>query len=76
MVEEFYVWALDLLNLFLNHWKCIAAVQLAKNNKSVSGSKHIDIKYSVMGEHVQENKVSIERISTEWDFDPILWFCF
>ena len=42
-----------------------AAVFLAKNNKSGSRSKHIDIKYLSIREHVKEKKVVIEHISTE-----------
>ena len=41
-----------------------AAVFLAKNNKSGSRSKHIDIKYLAIREHVKENKVVVEHIST------------
>ena len=41
-----------------------AAVFLAKNNKSGSRSKHIDIKYLSIREHVKSNKVAIEHIST------------
>ena len=36
-----------------------AAVFLAKNNKSWSRSKHIDIKYLAIREHVKENKWSL-----------------
>ncbi|CAL9098155.1 unnamed protein product [Musa textilis] len=42
-----------------------AAVFMAKNNKSGSRSKHIDIKYLAIREHVKEKKVVIEHISTE-----------
>ena len=42
-----------------------AAVFLAKNNKSESRSKHVDIKYLAIREHVKEKKVVIEHISTE-----------
>ena len=42
-----------------------AAVFLAKNNKSGSRSKHIDIKYLAIREYVKEKKVVIEHISTE-----------
>ena len=42
-----------------------AAVFMAKNNKSGSRSKHIDIKYLAVKERVQEKKVIIEHISTE-----------
>ena len=38
-------------------------VFLAKNNKSGSHSKHIDIKYLAIREHVKSNKVAIEHIS-------------
>ena len=41
------------------------AVFLAKNNKSGSRSKHINIKYLVIREHVKEKQVVIEHISTE-----------
>ncbi|RVW43322.1 Retrovirus-related Pol polyprotein from transposon TNT 1-94 [Vitis vinifera] len=42
-----------------------AAVFMAKNNKSGSQIKHIDIKYLAIREHVKEKKVVIEHISTE-----------
>ena len=38
---------------------------MAKNNKSRSRSKHIDIKYLAIRERVKELKVVIEHISTE-----------
>ena len=41
------------------------AVFMAKNNKSGSRSKHIDIKYLAIRERVREMKVVIEHISTE-----------
>ena len=41
------------------------AVFLAKNDKSGSRSKHIDIKYLGIREHVKENKVVIENMSTK-----------
>ena len=41
------------------------AVFMAKNNKSGSRSKHIGIKYLAIREHVKEEKVVIEHISTE-----------
>ena len=40
-------------------------VFMAKNNKSGSRSKHIDIKYLATKERVKENKVVIEHVSTE-----------
>ncbi|KAL3741695.1 hypothetical protein ACJRO7_017203 [Eucalyptus globulus] len=42
-----------------------AAVFMAKNAKSGSRSKHIDIKYLAIRERVKENKVVIEHVSTE-----------
>ena len=42
-----------------------AAVFMAKNNKSESRSKHIDIKYLAIRERVKEMKVVIEHISIE-----------
>ena len=42
-----------------------AVVFMAKNNKSGSRSKHIDIKYLAIRERVKEEKVVIEHISTE-----------
>ena len=41
------------------------AVFMAKNNKSCSRSKHIDIKYLAIRECVKEKKVVIEHVSTE-----------
>ena len=41
------------------------AVFLAKNNTNGSRSKHIDIKYLAIGEHVKEKKVVIEHINIE-----------
>ena len=41
------------------------SVFLAKNNKSGSRSKHTDIKYLAIREHVKEKQVVIEHISTE-----------
>jgi hypothetical protein len=43
----------------------LAAVFMAKNNKSGSRSKHIDIKYLAIRERIKEKKVVIEHISTE-----------
>ncbi|RVW23075.1 hypothetical protein VitviT2T_005480 [Vitis vinifera] len=40
-------------------------VFMAKNNKTGSRSKHIDIKYLAISERVKEKKVVIEHISTE-----------
>ena len=42
-----------------------ATVFWAKNNKSGSQSKHIDIRYLAIREHVKEKQVVIEHISTE-----------
>ena len=41
------------------------AMFLAKNNKSESRSKHIDIKYLAIREHVKQKQVVTEHISTE-----------
>ncbi|KAL6342704.1 hypothetical protein AAG906_013110 [Vitis piasezkii] len=49
------------LRIYCNNF---VAVFLAKNNKNGSHSKHIDIKYLAITEHVKSNKVSIEHIST------------
>ena len=38
---------------------------MAKNNKSSSRNKHIDIKYLAIREHVKEKTVVIEHVSTE-----------
>jgi hypothetical protein len=43
----------------------LAVVFMAKNNKSGSRSKHIDIKYLAIRERVKEKKVVIEHISIE-----------
>ena len=40
-------------------------VFMAKNNKSSSRNKHIDIKYLAIREHVKEKTVVIEHVSTE-----------
>ena len=50
----------------------LVAVFLAKNNKSKSQSKHIDIKYFAIREHVLEKKVVIEHISIELMIDDPL----
>ncbi|KAL0421272.1 UNVERIFIED_CONTAM: Secreted RxLR effector protein [Sesamum latifolium] len=42
-----------------------ATVFMAKNNKSGSRSKHIDIKYLAIRKRVKEGKVVIEHINTE-----------
>ena len=39
-----------------------AAVRFSKNNKTTGGSKHIDIKYLVVEEKVQNGVVFIEHI--------------
>ena len=41
------------------------AVFMAKNNKSGSRNKHIDIKYLAIRERVRYKKVVIEHVSTE-----------
>ena len=42
-----------------------SAIFLAKNDKSGSRSKHIDIKYLAIRERVKEHKVVIEHVSTK-----------
>ncbi|KAL3533116.1 hypothetical protein ACH5RR_006637 [Cinchona calisaya] len=42
-----------------------AIIFMAKNNKSGSRSKHIDIKYLAIQERVKENKVVIEHVNIE-----------
>ena len=50
-----------------------AAVFMAKNNKNGSRSKHIDIKYLAIREHVKEKKVVVEHISTKLMIaDPLI----
>lgn len=41
------------------------AIFMAKNNKSGSRSKHIDIKYLAIQERVKEKTVGIDHVSTE-----------
>ena len=41
------------------------AVQYAHNNKSSGAAKHIDIKYYVVKDKVQDQVISLEHISTE-----------
>ena len=48
----------------LLHCDNSAAVFMAKNNKSGSQSKHIDIKYLAIRERIKDKKVIIEHIST------------
>lgn len=43
----------------------LAAVFMAKNNKSGSRNKDIDIKYLAIRERVKEKKVVIDHVSTE-----------
>ena len=43
----------------------LIVVFMAKNNKSESQSKHIDIKYLAIRERVKDKKVVIEHIRTE-----------
>ena len=48
------------------------AVRFSKNNKTLEGSKHIDIKYLVVREKVQNGVVSIEHIkNTLMLVDPL-----
>ena len=48
------------------------AVRFSKNNKTTEGSKHIDIKYLVLREKIQNGVVSIEHIkNTLMLVDPL-----
>ena len=48
------------------------AVRFSKNNKTTRGSKHIDIKYLVVREKVQNEVVSIEHIKNTFMLaDPL-----
>ncbi|CAN6443374.1 unnamed protein product [Victoria cruziana] len=42
-----------------------SAVQFSNNNRSLSKSKHIDIKYLVVKERTQNGQVSLEHIGTD-----------
>ncbi|KAL6317320.1 hypothetical protein AAG906_030073 [Vitis piasezkii] len=50
---------------FISCFEVTSHVFIAKNNKSGSRSKHIDIKYLAIRERVKEKKVVIEHINTE-----------
>ncbi|KAK8498398.1 hypothetical protein V6N12_005809 [Hibiscus sabdariffa] len=54
------------------HCDNLVAIFMAKNNKSESRSKHIDIKYLAIRERVKEKKVVVEHISTEQMLDDPL----
>ena len=41
------------------------AVQYAHNNKSSGAAKHIDIKYYVVKDKIQDHEIKLEHISTE-----------
>ena len=41
------------------------AVQYAHNNRSSGAAKHIDIKYYVVKEKIQDRVINLEHISTE-----------
>ena len=43
----------------------LAIVFMAKNNKSSSRNKHVDIKYLAIRERVKEKTMVIEHVSTE-----------
>ena len=43
----------------------LVIIFMAKNNESSSRSKRIEIRYLAIKEHVKENKVVIEHVSTE-----------
>ncbi|CAN6485003.1 unnamed protein product [Victoria cruziana] len=49
-----------------------SAVQFSNNNRSLSKSKHIDIKYLVVKERIQNGQVSLEHIGTDFMIvDPL-----
>ena len=50
---------------FKLYYDNLVAAFMAKNNKSKSRSKHIDIKYLAIRERIKEKKMVIEHISTE-----------
>ena len=41
------------------------AVSYAQNNKSSGAAKHIDIKFYVIKEHIQDHTISFEYMSTK-----------
>ena len=49
----------------LLYWDNLAAVLFAKNNKNISGSKHMDIKYLTTKELVKKGDITVEHIRTE-----------
>jgi hypothetical protein len=46
------------------HWNNKAIVFFSHNNKSSEAAKHIDLKYLMMRERVQDNTINLEHIST------------
>lgn len=42
-----------------------AAVFFSKNNKSESQTKHIDIKFLIVRDHIKKNKIAIEYVNTK-----------
>ena len=42
------------------------AVIYSSNNKSMSGAKHIDIKYHVVNERIQDQTINIKYINTKY----------
>ena len=65
MVEEFRRVVDSISRPLKLYYDNYAAIFMAKNNKSWSRSKHIDIKYLTIREHVKEKKVVIEHVNTE-----------
>ena len=68
MVEDFHYW-LRIVDLIFRplriYYDNSVIVFMAKNNKSNSRSKPIDIKYLAIRKRVKEKKVVIEHVSTK-----------
>ena len=43
----------------------LAAVLFVKNNKNISGSKHMEIKYLTVKELIKKGDITVEYISTD-----------
>jgi hypothetical protein len=47
------------------YWDNKAAVFYSSNNKSSAAAKHIDIKYHVVKDRIQDQTIKVEHISTK-----------